>query len=125
MVVKPSEKEIISFRKYLRKQGFTEDGLCKGVYYLYMKYGYLCVSIEYTKKGEFKEVRAFLSTGWENSKCSRYYFPNYYDFGSVRRLDRDYVEKCTLTSTNVMVAISDLLEKIEKLTTNLKTVLKR
>ncbi len=114
-MVKPSDKEIFAFRKYLKKQGFTEDGLCKGVYYLYMKYGYLCLSIEYTKKGEFKEVRSFLSLGWENSKCRRYYFPNYYSFGGVRRLDRDYVDKCTLTSTNVMVAINDMLEKIASL----------
>ena len=114
-IVKPSEKEILDFRKYLKKKGFTVDGLCKDSYYLYMKYGYICVSIEYTKKGEFKEVRAFLSIGWENSKCSRYYFPNYYNFGGVRKLDKDFVEKCTLTTTNVMVAINDMLEKIESL----------
>lgn len=114
-IVKPSEKEILDFRKYLKKKGFTVDGLCKDSYYLYMKYGYICVSIEYTKKGEFKEVRVFLSIWWENSKCSRNNFPNYYDFGGVRRLDRDYVDKCILTSTNVMVAISDMLEKIERL----------
>ena len=115
-MVKPTDKEIFAFRKYLKKNDFIEDGLCKGVFYLYMKYGYLCVSIEYTKKGEFKEVSAFLSLGWENSKCSRCYFPSYYDFGRVRRLDRDYVEKCTVTSTNVMVAISDMFEKIESIT---------
>lgn len=125
MGVKPTDKEISFFRKYLKKQGFTVDGLCKDSYYLYMKYGYICVSIEYTKKGEFKEVRAFLSIGWENSKCSRFYFPNYYNFGGVRRLDRDFVEKCTLTTTNVMVAINDMLEKIESITTTLKNVLKR
>lgn len=113
--VKASKKELLAFRNYLKKQGFTVDGLCKDSYYLYMKYGYLCVSIEYTKKGEFKEVRVFLSIGWENTKCSRYYFPNYYDFGGVRRLERDFVEKCTVTSTNVMVAISDMLDKIERL----------
>lgn len=124
-MVKPTDKEIFAFRRYLKKQGFTEDGLCKGVYYLYMKYGYVCVSIEYNKKGEFKEVRSFLSLGCENPKCSRFYFPNYYNFGGVRRLDRDYVEKCTVTSTNVMVAINDMLEKIESITTNLKKVLKR
>ena len=67
MAVKPSDKDIISFRKYLKKQGFTVDGLCKDSYYLYMKYGYICVSIEYTKKGEFKEVRAFLSIGWDSN----------------------------------------------------------
>lgn len=111
-IVNPSEKEILDFRKYLKKQGFTVDGLCKDSYYMYMKYGYICVSIEYTKKGEFKEVRAFLSIWWESS---RFYFPNYYNFGGVRRLDRDYVDKCILTSTNVMVAISDMLEKIESL----------
>ena len=114
-MAKPSEKEIISFRKYLKKQGFTVDELCKDSYYLYMKYGYICVSIEYNKKGEFKEVRAFLSIGWETPKCSRYYFPNYYNFGGVRKLDRDFVEKCTLTTTNVMVAINDMLEKIDGL----------
>lgn len=95
------------------------------VYYLYMKYGYLCVSIEYTKKGEFKEVRAFLSIGWENSKCSRFYFPNYYDFGSVRTLDRDYVETCTLASTSVMISISEMFCNIESITRTLKKVLKR
>ena len=125
MVVKPSEKDIISFRKYLKKQGFTVDGLCKDSYYMYMKYGYLCVSIEYTKKGEFKEVRAFLSIGWENSKCSRFYFPNYYDFGSVRKLDRDYVETCTLTSTRVMIAISEMFGNIESINKTFKKILKR
>lgn len=125
MAVKPTDKEIFDFRKYLKKQGFTEDGLCKGVHYLYMKYGYLCVSIEYTKKGEFKEVRAFLSIGWENSKCSRFYFPNYYDFGSVRKLDRDYVETCTLTSTSVMIAISEMFENIESINKTFKKILKR
>ena len=115
-MVKPTDKEIFAFRKYLKKNDFIEDGLCKGVFYLYMKYGYLCVSIEYTKKGEFKEVSGFLSLGWENSKCSRCYFPSYYDFGRVRRLDRDYVEKCTVTSTQVMVAINDMFEKIESIT---------
>jgi len=124
-MVKPTDREIFAFRKYLKKQGFIEDGLCKGVFYLYMKYGYLCVSIEYNKKGEFKEVRAFLSIGWENPRCSRFYFPNYYNFGGVRRLDRDYVENCTVTSTNVMVAISEMFGKIESLTTALKNVLKR
>ena len=114
-MVKPTDKEISVFRKYLKKQGFTVDGLCKDSYYLYMQYGYICVSIEYNKKGEFKEVRAFLSIWSENSKCSRFYFPNYYDFGSVRRLGRDFVEKCTLTTTNVMVAINEMLEKIESL----------
>jgi hypothetical protein len=125
MGVKPTDKEISSFRKYLKKQGFTEDGLCKGVFFLYMKYGYLCVSIEDNKKGEFKEVRAFLSLAWENSKCSRFYFPTYYNFGGVRKLDRDYVDKCTSASTQVMVAINDVLEKIESITTTLKNVLKR
>ena len=124
-MVKPSDKEISSFRKYLKKQGFTVDGYCSDVYYLYMKYGYLCVSIGYTKKGEFKEVSSFLSLGWENSKCSRFYFPNYYNFGGVRKLNRDYVDKCTSASTQVMVAINDVLEKIEKLTTDLKKRLKR
>lgn len=124
-MVKPTDREIFAFRRYLKKQGFIEDGLCKGVFYLYMKYGYLCVSIEYNKKGEFKEVRAFLSIGWENSKCSRFYFPNYYNFGGVRRLDRDYVETCTLTSTSVMLAISEMFGKIDSLTTILKRVLKR
>lgn len=62
-MVKPSEKEIRVFRKYLEKQGFSVDGLCKDSYYLYMQYGYLCVSIESTKKGEFKDVRVFLSGG--------------------------------------------------------------
>lgn len=114
-MVKPTDKEIISFRRYLKKRGFTVDGLCKDSYYMYMKYGYICVSIEYTKKGEFKEVRAFLSIGCENFNCSRYYFPNYYNFGGVRRLDRGFVEKCTLTFTNVMVAINDILEKIGSL----------
>lgn len=125
MAVKPSDKEISSFRKYLKEQGFTVDGLCKDSYYLYMKYGYLCVSIEYTKKGEFKKVRAFLSIGWENSKCSRFYFPNYYDFGSVRKLDRDYVETCTLTSTSVMIAISEMFENIESINKTFKKILKR
>jgi len=124
-MVKPTEKEIIAFRKYLKKQGYIEDGLCKGVHYLYMKYGYLCVSIEYNKKGEFKEVRSFLSLGWENPTCSRFYFPNYYNFGGVRKLDRDFVEKCSITSTNVMVAINDMLEKIESITKTLKHVLKK
>lgn len=124
-MVKPSDKEIFAFRRYLKKQGFIEDGLCSDVYYLYMKYGYLCLSIEYNNKGEFKEVSSFLSLGWENSKCSRFYFPNYYNFGGVRKLDRDYVDKCTLTSTQVMVAISDMLEKIESITKTLKKVLKR
>ena len=110
MGVKPSDKEISFFRKYLKKQGFTVDGLCKDSYYMYMKYGYLCVSIEYSKKGEFKEVRAFLSIWWESS---RFYFPNYYNFGGVRKLDKDFVEKCTLTSTNVMVVINDMLEKLD------------
>lgn len=124
-MVKPTEKEIIAFRKYLKKQGFIEDGLCKGVHYLYMEYGYVCVSIEYTKKGEFKEVRSFLSLGWETPKCSRFYFPNYYEFGSVRKLDRGYVEKCTNASIQVMVAIKDIFEKIEGITKTLKHVLKR
>lgn len=123
-MVKPSDKEISAFRKYLKKQGFTVEVFTDS-YYLYMKYGYICVSIEYNKKGEFKEVRAFLSIGWENSKCSRFYFPNYYNFGGVRRLDRDFVEKCTSASTQVMVAINDVLEKIESITTTLKNVLKR
>lgn len=114
-MVKPSDKEISAFRKYLKKQGFTEDGLCKDAFYLYMKYGYLCVSTEYTKKGEFKEVSAFLSIGWENPRYSRFYFPNYYNFGGVRKLDRGFVEKCTVTSTNVMVAINDMFEKIGSL----------
>lgn len=114
-MVKPSDKEISAFRKYLKKQGFTVDGISKDVYYLYMKYGYICVSIEYTKKGDFKEVRSFLSIGWADFKCSCFYFPNYYEFGGVRRLDREYVEKCILAFTNVMVAISDMLGKIEKL----------
>lgn len=125
MGVKPSDKEISSFRRYLKKQGFTADGLCSDVYYLYMKYGYICVSIEYSKKGEFKEVRSFLSLAWENSKCSRFYFPTYYNFGGVRKLNRDYVDKCTSASTQVMVAINDVLEKIESITTTLKNVLKR
>lgn len=125
MGVKPSDKEISAFRRYLKKQGFIEDGLCKGVFYLYMKYGYICVSIEYNKKGEFKEVSSFLSLAWENSKCSRFYFPTYYNFGGVRKLNRDYVEKCTSASTQVMVAINDVLEKIESITTTLKNVLKR
>lgn len=103
-MVKPTDKEISFFRKYLKKQGFTVDGLCKDSYYMYMKYGYICVSIEYTKKGEFKEVRAFLSIWWENAKCSR-----------LRKLDKDFVEKCTFTTTNVMVAINDMLEKIGSL----------
>ena len=124
-MVKPTEKEIIAFRKYLKKQGYIEDGLCKGVHYLYMEYGYVCVSIEYTKKGEFKEVRSFLSLGWETPKCSRFYFPNYYEFGSVRKLDRDYVEKCTNASIQVMVAIKDIFEKIEGITKTLKHVLKK
>ena len=124
-MVKPSDKAISSFRRYLKKQGFTVDGLCKDSYYLYMKYGYLCVSIGYTKKGEFKEVSSFLSLGWENSKCSRFYFPNYYEFGGVRRIDRDFVEKCTVTSTNVMVSLDEMLEKIESITKTLKNVLKR
>lgn len=124
-MVKPTDREIRSFRSYLKKQGFTADGFNSDVYYLYMKYGYICVSIEYNKKGEFKEVRSFLSLGWENSKCSRFYFPNYYNFGGVRKLDRDYVDKCTSASTQVMVAINDVLEKIESITTTLKNVLKR
>lgn len=124
-MVKPTEKEIIAFRRYLRKQGFNGDGFCKDVYYLYMKYGYVCVSIEYTKKGEFKGVKSFLSLGWENSKCSRFYFPNYYEFGSVRKLDKDYVDRCTNASTQVMVAINDIFEKIEGITRTLKPVLKR
>ena len=125
MAVKPSDKEIFNFRKYLKKQGFIGDGLCKDVYYLYMEYGYVCVSIEYTKKGEFKEVRSFLSLGWENSKCSRFYFPNYYEFGSVRKLDRGYVEKCTNASIEVMVVIHDIFGKIEGITKTLKKALKR
>lgn len=112
--VKPSDKEIRAFRNYLTKTGFVTH-MDNNSFYLYMKYGYICVSIEYSKKGEFKDVRCFLSIWWETSKCSRYYFPNYYDFGAVRRLDRDYVEKCTVTSTNVMVAISDMLDKIASL----------
>jgi len=124
-MVKPTDREIFAFRRYLKKQGFIEDGLCKGVFYLYMKYGYLCVSIEYNKKGEFKEVRAFLSIGWENPRCSRFYFPNYYNFVGVRRLDRDYVETCTLTSTSVMLAISEMFGKIDSLIAILKRVLKR
>ena len=28
-MVKPTDKEISVFRKYLKKQGFTVDGLCK------------------------------------------------------------------------------------------------
>lgn len=124
-MVKPTEKEINAFRKHLKAQGFIEDGLSKGVHYLYMKYGYICVSIEYTKKGEFKEVRGFLSLGWKTPKCSRYYFPNYYEFGSVRKLDRDYVDRCTNASTQVMVAINDIFEKIEGITRTLKPVLKR
>lgn len=124
-MVKPSDKEIFAFRRYLKKQGFIEDGLCKGVHYLYMEYGYVCVSIEYNKKGEFKEVRSFLSLGWENSKCSRFYFPNYYDFGGVRKLDRDYVDKCTLASTQVMEVIKEIFGKIESITTTLQKVLKK
>lgn len=116
MGVKPSDKAISSFRTYLKKQGFTVDGLSKDVFYLYMKYGYICLFIEYTKKGEFKDIRAFLSLGWENSTCNRYYFRNYYELGSVRKLDRNYVENCTVTSTQVMVAISDMFEKIESIT---------
>lgn len=125
MAVKPSEKEILDFRKYLKKKGFTVDGISKDVYYLYMQYGYICLFIEYTKKGEFKGIRAFLSLGWENSTCSRYYFRNYYELGSVRKLDRDYVETCTLTSTSVMIAISEMFGKIESITRTLKKVLKR
>ena len=87
-MVKPTDREIRSFRSYLKKQGFAADGLCSDVFYLYMKYGYICVSIEYNKKGEFKEVRSFLSLAWENSKCSRFYFPNYYNFGGVRKLNK-------------------------------------
>jgi len=113
-MVKPSEKEIINFRKYLRKQGFVTH-LCDDSFYLYYKYGYVCVSIEYTKKGDFKGVRSFLSIGWENNRCSRFQFPNYYDLGSVRKLDRGYVEGCITKSTNVMVAISDMFEKIGKI----------
>ena len=122
-MVKPSDKEISGFRKYLKKQGFTVDGLCKNSYYLYMSYGYLCVLIEYTKKGEFKDVSAFLTIGWQSTMFSC--FPNYYDFGRVRKLARDYVEKCILTSTSVMVNIRDMFVKIDSLTKPLKKGLTR
>ena len=125
MAVKPSEKEILDFRKYLTKKGFTVVGICKDVYYLYMHYGYICLFIEYTKKGEFKDIRAFLCLGWENSTSNRYYFRNCYELGSVRKLDMDYVETCTLTSTRVMLAISEMFGKIASLTTILKRGLNR
>ena len=115
MAVKPSDKEIFNFRKYLKKQGFIEDGLCKGVHYLYMEYGYVCVSIEYTKKGEFKEVRSFLSLGWETPKCSRFYFPNYYELGkAIKRVDCSYVDRAIRCSNMVMNQIRELLENIPK-----------
>lgn len=114
MGVKPSDKEISSFRKYLKKQGFTVEGF-KDSYYLYMKYGYICVSIEYTKKGEFKEVRGFLSLGWENSKCSRFYIPNYYELGrAIKKVDCSYVDRAIRCSNMVMNQIGELLENIPK-----------
>ena len=114
-MVKPSDKEIRAFRKYLKKQGFTVDGLCSDVYFLYMKYGYICLSIEYTKKGEFKEVSAFLSLGWENSKCSRFYFPNYYKLGkAIKKVDCSYVDRAIRCSNIVMNQIGELMENIPK-----------
>lgn len=51
-------------------------------------------------------------------------FPNCYDLGRVRKLARDYVEKCILTSTCVMAAIRDMFGKIDSLTKGVKNGLK-
>ena len=108
-------------REYLKEHGFVDDIVSRSDMKEYI--GRILAMHE--NKGEFKEVRSFLSLAWENSKCSRFYFPNYYNFGGVRKLNRDYVDKCTSASTQVMVAINDVLEKIESITTTLKNVLKR
>lgn len=115
-MVKPTEKEINAFRNHLKAQGFTSDGwLNSDVYYLYMKYGYICVSIEHTKKGEFKEVRGFLSLGWENDKCSRFHLPNYYELGkAMKKVDCSYVDRAIRCSNIVMNQIEELLENIPK-----------
>lgn len=114
--MKPTEKEIKSFKKFLEDKGFIQDSMDRNVYYLYTKYGYICLFIEYTKKLEFKDVRAFLSIDWGKDSLSRFHFPGYHELGkAVKSLDRDYIERCVRGSYEVEHAIGILLDSIHKI----------
>lgn len=58
----PTEKEQNSYRKFLEEKGFIQDIMNRKEYYLYTKYGYHCLFIEYTNQIEFKDVRVIHST---------------------------------------------------------------
>lgn len=117
--MKPTEKEIKSFKKFLEGKGFIQDNMDRNVYYLYTKYGYICLFIEYTKKFEFKDVRAFLSIEWGKDSISNFHFPGYHELGkAVKSLDRDYIERCVRGSDEVEAAIGKLLENIPKILHN-------
>lgn len=113
--MKPTEKEIKSFKKFLEGKSFIQDSMDRNVYYLYTKYGYICLFIEYTKKGEFKDVRSFLSIGG-NDSLRRFHFPGYHELGkAVKSLSRDYIERCVRGSYEVEHAIGILLDSIPKI----------
>lgn len=115
-MVKPTEKEIKSFRKFVESKGFIQDSMDRNVYYLYTKYGYICLFIEFTKKFEFKDLKAFLSIEWGKDSISNFHFPGYHELGkAVKSLDWGYIERCIRGAYEVEHAIGILLDSIPKI----------
>ena len=119
---KPTIEEVREFRNALTERGFSRESRYDDTKF-YKEFGivHLWVNVSMTKKGEFKNVDAFVRIMWSDYMPTRG-LPNKLELGKkpVRSLDMGFIDRCEEVASGMNEEIHAMFDILKDMAKNMQ-----